>query len=158
MNQSTAHLDALTITIADLRAIDAQFWAARAKYRRGGLPTTSMSSGPGNGERPLPLPDRIDARLDHDTKLYLASLQQARTALEASLRNLRAWTIITEPIPDPDPEQCARLTCNNWVTNIGSNRLRPSQIDRARVCQRCTAHERRHGLTYPNRRTQGDAA
>ena len=115
------------------------------EWRRGGLPTTSIATGPPSGEPPLPLPDQLDRRIDHDRN----DLGRWLPTLIADSRAWRAriswWTATADVLPDPTPQPCTAPHCAHVCDQIGNDRARTSPLDSKPVCPACWQHERRHG-------------
>lgn len=122
------------------------------EWRRGGLPSRSMGESSKSAERPLPMRDTIDRRIDYDTRAIEAALRRAQQDLEGALRQIDAWIIPAEAIPEPTSQSCNRLGCNRTVSNIGNDRLITSPVDALRVCRKCYNHERTNGLPWPKKR------
>lgn len=122
-----------------LRALDARFRRARADYRRGGFPASSMNPGSRSGavDSPMLEHDPLDRRLNADTKRYVTTVRAVAAQLDVVVRMLQAWTIVADPLPEPDPEPCASLECDRVVTNLGSDRLKRLGSDGPRLCPSC---------------------
>lgn len=131
--------------ITDLLALDATFRAKRAEYRRGSLPTGGTTGGTTGATSPMLISDPTDQAIAADTAARSVAITRAANNLAAALRITTRWTSTAPPLPEPKTAPCQRLACTAEVTNIGSDRLRKSPIDRVRVCPACYMHERRTG-------------
>ena len=115
-------------------------------YRKGGYSSRSMGNGTrGSGDRPLPLRDALDRKIAEDSTAFTKALQQARDALREAARIQRFWST---PAPEPEPLTCGNDNCNAQF----HGRLRNG------LCPRCYMHWYRHGVHFPFKQEEPEAA
>lgn len=131
--------------IDQLLALDGEFWAKRAEYRRGGLPAGGSTGRSSHDGSPMLQSDQTDKAIHADGVALVAALVRAGNDLAGALRIVTRWAATVPPLPEPTAAPCQRLTCDVEVSNVGSDRLRKSPLDALKVCPACYMHERRTG-------------
>ncbi len=101
-------------------------------YRKGGLPAGGNNAR--GGERPLPLPDRVDRQLEQAWRTVHRDVLAAARLLAGAVQAQRSVVNVTQDVPDEPLFRCVNWKqCGSW-TERGSER-EPALCDGCRKRQ-----------------------